>query len=102
MADAVQDDFGATVVEFYWAVNLDDLPLEVPNIANILKVSREDHDGKWARHLIRAEIHEVHAFRADFHPQDFAGYALSLSDVATCLADSDAIRGECRCRKHEP
>ncbi len=83
-------------------MNLDDLPLETPDIAYILKVSREDHDGKWASHLIRAEIHKVHAFRADFHPQDFTGYALGLSDVAARLADGDAVRGECRCRKHEP
>jgi hypothetical protein len=82
-------------------VDFDDLSGEAADVAYIFKVGREDHDRKRAGHLIFAEIDEVHAPGAGFHPQHFADDAFGFADVLAGVANGKAIGGGCGCGKQE-
>jgi hypothetical protein len=67
------------------------LSCEAADVAYIFKIGREDHDREWAGHLILAEVHEMHAFGADFHAQNFSRHAFGFSDVLAGLANGEAV-----------
>lgn len=95
LADAVQNDFGARVIELDRAVNFDRVASEAANVADVFQIGREDHNREGAGHLILTEIEEMNAFRANFDVQHFPGDAFGLADVLVGLVDRDAIaRGE--------
>lgn len=100
LADAVQDDFGAAIVELDQSVNFNGAAGQAAHVADILQIVGEDHDGEGACHLIFAEIEEVNAGRVDFDAQDFAGHALGFAHVLASFADGDAVGSEDqRCRQ---
>src|SRR5579872_860409 len=95
LTDAAQNDFGASLIEFDGAVNLNRAAREPSDVADILQIGREDNDRKGASHLILAEVEEVNAFRANFNAQHSSGDTLGLADVVVGLVDRNAItRGE--------
>src|SRR5271170_2335990 len=96
LADPLQNDFGAAVVEFYRTMDFNDLSRQASDVAYIFEVVREDHDSKWASQLIFAEVDEVHTSGADFHAQDFSRHALDFSDVLFRVANGEAVGGD-RC-----
>ena len=91
MADAAQDDFGAAVVEFYFSVNLDELPGEAADVADIFQVGREDDYAEGAGHLVLAEVDVVDAFASSFYAEDFSGDAFVFADVVGGFLDGDAV-----------
>ena len=48
LADALQDDFGATVIELDGAADFDGPSDEAADVAHIFQVRREDHDREGA------------------------------------------------------
>ena len=81
LADAIEDDFGAAVIDLDRSVDLDRLAGQPSHVANIFQIVREDNDGEWTRQLIFAEIEEVDALFFDSYAKDFASYAFGFSDV---------------------
>ena len=94
LADALEDDFGAAVVEFDGAADFDGAAGESADVANIFQVGSEDYDREGASHVVFAEVEEVNASRADFHMQDFAGHALRFAHMLASLANGETIGGE--------
>jgi hypothetical protein len=79
-------------------VDFDDLSGEAADVADVFKIGREDHDRKRARHLICAEVDEMHAFGAGLHTQNFSRDALGFADVLGGFLDGETIGGgRCRC-----
>jgi hypothetical protein len=76
LADAVQNDFGAPVIQLDRPVNFDDASCQAADVAYIFKVDR-----KRLGRLLFAELNEMHAFSADLHIQKFSGYAFRFTDV---------------------
>lgn len=74
-------------------MNFDDLSRQPPDVADILKVGREDHDRERASHAVFAEVHEMHTLGPDFHMHDFSRDALGFSDVLAGLGDGKAVGG---------
>src|SRR5580658_851227 len=93
LADAIEHDLSAAVVEFDGAVNLDGAAREAAHVADIFQAGREDHDREGAGHLLFAEVEEVNSFRADFNAQHLSGYAFGLADMLTGFVYGDAIGG---------
>jgi hypothetical protein len=96
LADAVQDDLGASIVEFDRTVDFDDLAYESANVANVFEIGCEDYHREWAGGLLGAEIDEVDSPGAGFHVQDFSCDAFSFADVLPGFAYGEAIGGEGR------
>jgi len=93
LADAVQNDLRAPVIEFYGSANLDGATGETAHVSNIFQVVFENDDREWTNHLIFTEIKEVNALHADFHAYDFSGHTPGLADVLTGLLDRNAVDG---------
>src|SRR5579871_2046623 len=81
LADAVEDDFCAPLVQLDRAVNFDGLAGETADIADVFQIGGEDDDREGAGHLVFAEVDEVNALRSDFHAYHFAGDAFGLADM---------------------
>jgi hypothetical protein len=93
LADALEDNFGAAVVEFHGAADFNGAAGETANVTDIFQVGRKDYDGEGAGHLIFAEVEEVNAPCPDFYAQDFAGHALGFANVLARFADGEAVGG---------
>jgi hypothetical protein len=93
LADAAEDNFGATVVHFDQTMNLDRASGEEPDVSYVFQIAGEDYDGEGARHLIFAEVQEVDSFIAYFHVQDFSSNALGFADVLGGIVDREAVGG---------
>src|SRR5579862_7814782 len=93
LADAVEDDFGAPVIELDRAVNFDGLAGEAADIADVFQIGSKHDDGERAGHLIFTEVDEVNALRSDFHAYHFAGDAFGLADMLAGCRDGEAVGG---------
>jgi hypothetical protein len=91
LADAVEDDFGAAVVDLDGSVNFDGAALQAANVANIFQAGRKDHDCEGAGNLIFTEVKEMNSLRTYFYFEDFPGNALGLADVLSRLVNGNAI-----------
>ena len=95
LADTVQDDLRAAVVEFNGTVNFDGAPSQAADVADIFQSGREDYDREGAGHLILAEVEEMNALNPDSYFEDFARDALGFTHVLVRLVNGDAVgRGE--------
>ena len=92
MADAVQNDFGAPVIQLDRPVNFDEASCKAADLAYIFKVGSEYHDSKRVGGRLFAELNEMHAFSADLHIQNFSGYAFRFTDVLLGVANGEAVR----------
>lgn len=92
LADAVQDDLGASVVEFDRSVDFDGSAGEAADIAHVFEIGRKDNDREGAGHLVFAEIEKVHAASADFYSLDFPGDTFDFADVLAGVLDGKAVR----------
>ena len=98
LADAVEDDLSAAVVEFYRTMDFDGAACEAADVADIFQVVGEDDDREGTSHLIFAEVEKVDAPRADLYPKDFTGYALVLADVLAGFVNRNTVGSEeCGC-----
>ncbi len=94
LADLLEDDFSASVVELDGTVDFDNVALEAAHIADIFQIGREDHDGEWAGSLLGAEVDEVDATGSGLNVGDFAGDALGFAYVLRGLVDGQAVGSE--------
>jgi hypothetical protein len=103
LADAVQDDFRAAVVNFNGSVNFDGATLKAPDVADIFQSGREDHDRERAGYLIFAEVEETDAFIPDSYFEDFARHAFGFTHVLARFVNRYAVGGgeEWRAQKKE-
>ena len=92
MADAVQNDFGAPVLQLDQPVNFDDASCKAADVAYIFKVGSEYHDRKRLGRLLFAELNEMLGFSADLHIQNFSSYAFRFTDVLLGVANREAVR----------
>ena len=91
LADTVEYDFRAAVVEFDVSMNLNHAAFQPADVANIFQSGGEDYDRERASHLIFAEVEEVGSFCADLDPEDLSRDASGFSDVLICFVNGDAI-----------
>lgn len=91
LADAVEDDLGAAVVELNGAVDFNDAAFEAAYIADILQVRNEDDHRKRAGCMIFAEADEVDSFGAGFYVQDLTSDALRFADMLASFADGETV-----------
>ncbi len=87
LADALEDYFGAAVVELDGSVDFDRAAGEAAHVADISQVGREDHDREGAGELILAEVEEVDTFRSYLHADYFSNYAFRFADVMGGFVD---------------
>src|SRR5580704_9803275 len=76
LADPVQNDLGAPVVELDRTADLNHPSGQPPHVTYVFQVARKHHDREWTSQLLRAEVHEMHALGANFHAQHFSHHAL--------------------------
>ena len=65
LADAIQDYFGAAIVEFNGSMNFDGAAGQAADVADIFQSGGEDYYREWAGQLILAEVEEVNSFFSD-------------------------------------
>src|SRR5271165_7034894 len=94
LADVVEDDFRAAVVEFDRAFNFDQAARQAADVADIFQITGEDHHRERARHVIFAEVEEMNAARANLDAEHFSRDAPGFADVLARFVDRDAIGGE--------
>ena len=90
LADAVQDDFGATFVGFHGSPDCDGAPGETADIADIFQVVGENHDRERTGHGIFTEVQEMNAFVSDVDTDNLPGYAFRFANVLAGFVDRDA------------
>ncbi len=93
LADVVQDDFRAAVVEFYCSVDFDGAAGQAANVADIFQSGREHYYAERASRLFLAEVEEVNSLRAHLNFEDFAGNTFRFANVLAGFVDGDAIGG---------
>lgn len=93
LADAVENDLGAAVVHFHGAADLDGTSREAADVAHILQIIGEDHDGEGAGHLVFAEVEEVDTLIAYLDSYHASGDAFGFADVPGGFVDRNAVGG---------
>lgn len=93
LADAVEDHFGAAVVELDGSMNFDGASGEAADITDIFQAGREDYHREGTGHLVLTEVEEVDAFRTNLDSEDFSGDALGFADVLVGFVNGDAVGG---------
>jgi hypothetical protein len=93
LADAVEDDLGAAVIQLDRAVNLDGAAFEAADVAYIFQVARKDYDREGTRSLFATESDKVHAFGSNFHMDYASDDAFSFADVLAGCTDGEAVGG---------
>ena len=93
LADAVEDDFGASIVGFHGSQDFDGASGEAANVANIFQFVGENHHREGAGHFIFTKIEEVDALEADSDSQNFSSDAFGFAYVLAGFLNGDAIGG---------
>ena len=93
LADAVQDDFGAAIVHFQGAADLDAASREQADVADVFEIIRKDYDCERTGHCVLAEIQEVNTLVAYLHLQHLSGDAFGFSYVLGGFVDGEAVSG---------
>ena len=97
----LEDDLGASVVEFDGAVDFDDAAFEAAHVAHVFQVAGEDYHGERAGELLGAEVDEVSATCSGFYVSNFSDDAFGLADVLRGLVDGQAVGGKGGGRREE-
>jgi len=93
LANAVQDDLRASVVEFHGAVNLDRSTCQASDVSNVFQAGRKDHNCEGAGHLVFTKLEEVDSLGSNFDPEDLSGDATGFADMLIRFVNGDAIGG---------
>lgn len=91
LANAIEDDLGAAVIKFDRTLDFDQVSRKPAHIADIFQIAREDHDGKWAGHLVFTKVEEVNPLRSDFNLQNSSADACGFAYVSAGFMDRDAV-----------
>ena len=91
LADAVEDDFGASLVHLHGPVHFDGATFQPVHVAHIFQVVGEDNHGEWAGCLVFTEVYKMNAFDSYSYPEYLAGDAFDLAHVVAGILNGDAI-----------
>jgi len=93
LADMLQNDFRPAIVELDRTFNFDRSSRQPAHISHVPQIRWKHHHGERARHLVLAEVEEMHALHANLYPLHVAGNAGVLAHMLVGFRDGNAVGG---------